>query len=381
MDISKFSKQKTGELIPITGIPGATHSFVPDPFPMKWDFPVALYDLLIEARSSLSHLDGIGRHLPNPHLLLRPLQNREAQKSSSLEGTVTQPEQQMLFEADPRLSDGHDDSLQQYFEVFNYRRALSYGSEETKLPLSLRLIRDLHKILMTNVRGSEYTPGEFRRNQNQVGRPPRYVPPPPNYLMGCLANLEKYFHDNRKYDPLVDAFIVHYQFEAIHPFCDGNGRIGRLLLALTIKEWCSLSNQWLYMSAYFDNHKDRYIDYMFEISTEGKWEEWIRFCLEGVISQTKDAEVRCEKFIALSQDYSHRIEKIRGSNRLNLINNSLFNNPVVLIPELANRFGVTYPTSKSDVEKLIEAGILHELDNTDQRTFFAPEIFRITYED
>jgi Fic family protein len=135
------------------------------------------------------------------------------------------------------------------------------------------------------------------------------------------------------------------------------------------------------MSAYFDNHKDRYIDYMFEISTEGKWEEWIRFCLEGVISQTKDAEVRCEKFIALSQDYSHRIEKIRGSNRLNLINNSLFNNPVVLIPELANRFGVTYPTSKSDVEKLIEAGILHELDNTDQRTFFAPEIFRITYED
>jgi Fic family protein len=293
MDTGKFTQNKTGELVSITGVASLNHAFIPYPLPPHWAWPTRLWPLLLEARTSLAKLDGIGKHLPNPQLLLRPLQNRESLRSSSLEGTYSTPKQQLLFQIDPQYPSSASDPANADREVYNYGRALRlYAENQYELPISLRLIRELHKVLLEGGRGADRRPGEFRKTQNQIGHPARFVPPPPNYLPECLDNFEKYLHQESPYDPLVNAFIAHYQFEAIHPFQDGNGRVGRLLLAIVIKEWCALSDPWLYMSAFFDENRDEYIDRLFRISTEGDWEGWIEFCLRGVVFQARDTENR-----------------------------------------------------------------------------------------
>ena len=382
MDIKQFSEFKTGKLVPVSSVRGASHAFVPNPLPPNWKWPQELWTLLIDARIALASLNGIGKHLPNPQLLLKPLQSREALKSSSLEGTYTMPEKQLVFQLDPQDPTSATDPKNDYKEVFNYSMALQLTMNDVdSLPLSLRLICKLHSILMTGVRGSDKEPGKFRRLQVQVGRPARYVPPPPNETLPCLDNFEKYLHQETSYDPLVNAFLAHYQFEAIHPFRDGNGRVGRLLLALTIAEWCQLTNQWLYMSAYFDNNKDEYIDRLFRISTKGAWKEWIEFCLIGVIEQSKDTENRCEKLLALSEEFKHRIANVKGSYRLNMILDDLLVSPVITIPILAKKFNVRYQTAQADVEKLKKAKIIKRLRGIMQKTYYSPEILTITYQD
>jgi Fic family protein len=382
MNISQFSKNYPGRLVPVSGIPSITHAFLPDPLPPQWLWPDKLYNLLIEAHKSLSKLDGIGSHLPNPQLIIRPLQNREAQISSKLEGTITEPEQQVLFQIEPSYPESENDPRNAQREVFNYGRALRYRQEAGSiLPLSLRLIKKLHLILMDGVRGSEQDPGNFRRVQNMVGSPPHYVPPPINYIEGCLDNLEKYLHKSSPFDSLVNVFIIHYQFEAIHPFRDGNGRVGRLLLAILIKEWCGLSNQWLYMSSFFHKNKDEYIDRLLRVSTHGDWEGWVEFCLRGVVEQATDTEERCERLINLRDEYKERIERVGGSHRLHTIVDELFLLPADTIPRIAKRCDVTYPTAKSDVERLIEVDVIREIGSNRPRVFYAPEILTITYED
>ena len=288
MDPQIFSDKKTGQITPISGALGLTHAFVPNPLPAEWEWPERLWPLLLEAHTALAKLEGIGKYLPNPRLVIRPLQNREAQLSSKLEGTITDPQQQALFQVEPKYPTSKNDPANAYREVFNYARALRLQLEsEEELPLSLRLIRQLHGVLTDGVRGAEQNPGQFRRVQNQIGSPASYVPPPIHYLNGCLDAFEKYLHAEHRFNSLVEAFMVHYQFEAIHPFGDGNGRVGRLLLALTIAEWCGLSNQWLYMSAYFERNKDLYNNLMLRVSTHGNWESWIEFCLKGVVEEAR----------------------------------------------------------------------------------------------
>ena len=381
MDSKEFTKAMTGTLIAIsTGKPDATHAFVPNPLPPAWSWPARLWKLLLEARTAIASLDGTGKHLPNPEILLRPLQNREAQLSSKLEGTITDPQQQALFQADPRYPVSENDPANAYREVFNYGRALRSRLESgVGLPLSLRLIRDLHKILMDGVRGSSQTPGEFRTTQNQIGRPARFVPPPPLHMEQALYDFENYLHASDDYDPLVKAFLSHYQFETIHPFGDGNGRVGRLLLSLTIAEWCGLSSQWLYMSAYFERNKTDYMDLLLSVSTHGNWEGWIEFCLEGVVYQAKDAERRCDRLLALHKDFHRRLDK--GTVRLSKIVESLFESPVVSVLHIKNNFGVTHPTARADLKKLAAMGIVRELERMEHITYYSPEIYRVTYED
>ncbi len=380
MDTGKFGKNKTRELIKIIGIEGLDYAFIPDPLPPKIDFPNNLWPLLLEAGRALAKLDGIGAHLPNSQLLLSPLQNREAIRSSSLEGTFATPEQLLLFQINPEHPVSEMDPRNAYQEVNNYKKALQYhNNAQEKLPFSLRLIRNLHKILLEGVRGENKTPGEFRRVQNQIGRPARYVPPPPNYLDICLDKFEKYLHEPSLYDCLVNAFLVHYQFEAIHPFLDGNGRVGRLILAILIKDWCKLSDQWLYMSAYFDSNKDEYIDRLFNISAEGDWEGWIKFCLIGVVQQATDAISRCEKLIDLTHTFKIRLTRIKGDKRLSSITEDLFVAPFVQVPYIKEKYGITYPTAKSDILKLVDAKILTEFSDVDQKTYYSPEILEIAY--
>jgi len=355
-------------------------AFVPDPLPPKWQWPDALWRNLIEARKCLSSLDGTGKHLPNPEIILRPLQGREAHLSSQLEGTITDPQQQVLFQSEPRYPTSERDPNNAFQEVFNYRKALRLRLDGINdLPLSLRLIRELHVILMDGVRGAEQRPGEFRKIQNQIGWPARFVPPPPENLDETLNAFELYLHTNDNFDPLVRAFLCHYQFETIHPFRDGNGRVGRLLLSLTIADWCGLSSQWLYMSAYFEKHKREYMDLLLSVSTHGAWESWIRFCLEGVVVQSADTEKRCDKLLKLHRDFHDRIKG--GSIRLAKLVDDLFESPVIAVNRYRTTFGVTYPTARSDLKKLEGLGIVKELESMGRITYYCPQIYDVTYEE
>lgn len=384
MDLSKFTEKKTGQLVAISGARGATHAFIPDPLPPEWEWPERLWPLLMNAREELARLDGIGRHLPNPRLLLTPMQNREAQRSSSLEGTYATPRQLALFEMSPTDSALEEEDLQAVLEISNYARALRLRSEtQERLPISLRLIRLLHEVLLTGVCGARSNPGEFRRGQVQVGSRGRYVPPPLNALPGCLDQLEKYLHKEKNLDPLVEAFLAHYQFEAIHPFSDGNGRVGRLLLSITIQDWCGLSEQWLYMSAFYDRHRDEYIQRLFHVSTLGDWEGWIEFCLRGVVEQAVDTQQRCTQLLALREDYKHRLAGKKHPGRINLILEGLFTDPVATASSIMKRYNITHPTARSDLEFLVELGILNtvQLRQRRQKGYFCEDIIQITYED
>lgn len=382
MDIGQFAGNKPGDLIPVEGIQGASHAFLPALLPPDWSWPAELWPLLRDARVELAKLDGIGRYLPNPGLLLRPLENREAQRSSQLEGTYATPRQLLLFELDPVFPESAGDPANAVREVANYSTALRVGLKMLRegMPFSQWFIRELHSQLLNGVRGSDSNPGMFRSQQVQIGRPPRFVPPPAFYLQERLDNFEEIArHDERLYDPLVDAFIMHYQFEAIHPFADGNGRVGRLLLALMITRWCELSNQWLYMSEYFDEHKDEYLERLLRVSTQNDWSGWIRFCLTGVIRQAKDTEQRCANLVVLSAAYIERVRVLGGSWRLQSIVDRLFTLPVVQVPLLAAEHDVSYPTASADVRKLVSAGILEEIQGVPIKTYYAPEITNIIY--
>ncbi|MFZ0704505.1 MAG: Fic family protein [Candidatus Korobacteraceae bacterium] len=381
MDRNDFTENMTGQLIAVpNGPPDVRVAFVPSALPPKWDWPGNLWPLLVEARKSLASLDGTGKHLPNPEILLHPLQGREAQLSSQLEGTFTDPQQQVLFQADPSYPTSSTDPKNAFREVFNYRKALRLRvDQENTLPLSLRLIKELHAILMDGVRGAEQQPGEFRTIQNQIGIPARFVPPPPQHLHETLDQFEKYLHAQDNFDCLVRAFLVHYQFETIHPFRDGNGRVGRLLLSWTIAEWCHLSSQWLYMSAFFEKRKKEYMDRLFNVSTKGDWEGWIRFCLEGVVAQSVDAEKRCDRLLKLQRDFHERIKG--GSVRLSKLVDRLFSSPVITVNQYKKAFNVTYPTARSDLKKLESAGIVQPLANMQEISYYCIPIYRATFED
>ncbi|MGQ0766041.1 MAG: Fic family protein [Gemmatimonadota bacterium] len=326
-------------------------------------------------------MDGTGRHLPNPALLLRPLQQREALRSSSLEGTYAEPSQQALFELDPGAGDPQTQTNSSGREVFNYVQALRLrrgdGSERR---LSLHLIREFHATLLKGVRGADQNPGQFRTRQNQIGRPARFVPPPAHHLHDLLENLEEYLQRPEGLDPLVAAFVAHYQFETIHPFMDGNGRVGRLLLALTIQEWCQLSDQWLFMSPFFERRKDEYMDLMLGVSTDGRWTQWIDFCLEGVADQAGDAIARCERLLKLRRDFHERL-RTQGGTKLQSIVDDLFITPAVRVTDVVSRSGVTYPTARTYLRRLERLGIVAEFPAAPQIAYICPAIIEATHSD
>jgi Fic family protein len=377
MDLRKFSKTGPGRIVPIEG---KEHAFIPDPLPPKWRFPERLWPLLLEARESLALLEGVGRTLPDSSLLLRPLQSREAIQSSRLEGTYATPRELLLFEIEPKQPTSEQDPANDWREVYNYQKSLEFGTT-SELPHSLRLIRELHRILMTGVRGREHAPGEFRRVQVAIGPSFRFVPPPPQYLSECLDSFEKHLHAESVLDPLVDCFLAHYQFETIHPFRDGNGRVGRLLLAMMIQQHCKLTKPWLYLSEFFEKNRDDYRERLFNVSAKAAWTEWVEFCLQGTSEQAKATIQRCENLRIIKDDYMQRLTATGGSVRLNKIVEDLFYSPIIELAHLPERLGVTYPTAKSDAERLVEVGILAELPDTTVRTFYAPEIYRIAYGD
>ncbi len=377
MDHKKFGDRSPGKLVPSWGEDWA---FVPESLPPKWEFPVSLWPLLAEAREKLALLEGVGRTLPNPSLLLKPLGRREAIQSSRIEGTYASPKELLLFEMEPREPKAGEDRVSDWQEVWNHQAALDYAIA-SELPLSLRLIREVHSILMRGVRGKDKAPGEFRRVPVAIGDGRRFIPPPADQLKTCLDSLERYFHAPARQDPLVECFLTHYQFETIHPFMDGNGRVGRLLLVIMIQQRCHLTKPWLYLSDYFEQRRDEYCQRLFEVSAQGAWTEWVEFCLRGTILQAAATVSRCDKLRAIREDYMRRLTDVGGSVRLNNIVEGLFNSPFVRITDIAAKLRVTYPTAKADVERLIQAKILRGVPNVPQKTFYAEEVYKVAYGD
>jgi Fic family protein len=386
MDSTLFTERKTGQLVPIKVHTQDDWAFVPNALPpLGWSFPNRLWPLLAKAKEKLGMLNGIGRTLDDPQLLLQPLGGREAITSSALEGTHATPEELMLFELSPTRPRSESDRSNEWREVANYRAALNEGGRllgRENLPFCSRVFKSLHARLFDETRGRYTGPGEFRQHQVAVGSDRRYIPPTVAHLERCLNDLEVYINaEQPDLDPLVKAYMVHYQFEAIHPFYDGNGRIGRVLLSLMVYKWCGFQCPWLYMSAYFERYKDEYISKMFRISTRGEWDEWLEFCLRGTIVQAEDAIRRCDGLTKLKREMQKRIEDGRhASSRTHRIVDRLFTHPVVKIAWLSRDFGVTYPTAKDDVERLERAGILRPLSGVSPKAYYAPEIMKVAYD-
>lgn len=367
MNPDEFKASKTGRLVPtLRGM-----AFVPNPLPPPLLDLAPLVSLVSRAERALGELSGIGRTLPNPYLLIRPFMRREAVASSKIEGTVTTLSQLLLFEVDEESNRAPEDAR----EVLNYVRALEHSLERLEhLPISARLIREAHKILLTNVpsdRGAQIIPGEFRKDQNWIGarliENARYVPPPPQEVPQAMSELEKYINDgDRQVPTLIQLALIHYQFEAIHPFPDGNGRVGRLLIPLILCERKEISQPLLYMSSYFEKNYSDYIDHMLAISKMGLWERWIEFFLQGIEEACNDAIERAQSLQALQKTYYAKIQRARSSALLGRIIDLLFEHPAISVPYAADRLHISYNAAKNNITRLVEAQILRPSD-TDSR--------------
>jgi len=380
MDKHKFTDKMTGSLARILE-PKPDWAFIPNKLPANWAFDPALWPLLAEAKETLGTLNGIGQTLQEPNLLLRPLLNREAIASSSIEGTFVTPQQLLLYGLDPKEAHSQRGKVAEWREVFNYGLALERGCEALKsLPVCNRVIKDMHAVLMNGVSSGLNKPGVFRQFQVHIGSNGRFVPPPPEHALKLMDDLENYVNTcDPGLDQLVRAFLVHYQFEAIHPFGDGNGRVGRALLALMIYNWLDHSKPWVYLSAFFEANKDEYIQKLFNVSARGEWTEWVEFCLRGTVMQANDSIRRCREFKRLLGKYQNLVTS--PSCRTHRLIDKLFISPVVTITSAAKDFGVDYQTARRDLEKLIEVKILQEVTGHRPRLFCAPEIMSVAYDE
>lgn len=365
MDYRTFQNSPAGRVLYTTGRDYYYWAFVPHPLPPVVAWTAELVATLSQADRSLGELSGLGWQLPNPHLLMTPFLRREAVLSSQIEGTQASLTDLYIFEAQQLPLFGRPADVR---EVYNYVQALEYGVERLNtLPLSLRLIGELHERLMTDVRGDDQTPGEFRRSQNWIGAPgctlndAAYVPPPPDEMLGALGLLEKFLHAETPLPPLVRLGMIHYQFEAIHPFGDGNGRVGRLLITLLLCAWKLLPQPLLSLSAYFEAHRQEYYDHLLAVSQHGAWDEWLRFFLRGVTEQSQDAVSRAGRLQALREDYRVRLQATPASARVLQVVDLLFTRPLVSIAQVAQALGVSFAQATRYIETLLRAGLLREI--------------------
>lgn len=363
MDATEFEESTAGRLVRVTSGPTPYWAFIPNALPPSIDWTAELISKLSAADRALGQLAGVGRNLPNPHLLIGPFKRREAVLSSRIEGTQASLSDLLLFEAIP---DAHP-PVADVREVANYVEALEYGlARQTTLPMSLRLIREMHARLMAGVRGRERTPGEFRRAQNWIGPPgctvtnATFVPPPPHELSPAMDRFEEYLHAPSDLPPLVRLALIHYQFEALHPFLDGNGRIGRLLITLLLCMEAILPGPLLYLSVYFERYRSQYYEGLLRVSRDGAWSEWIDFFLRGAAEQAMDAVERADRLLRLREEFHQRLHAARRSALLLKLTDELFAFPATTISRTAALLEVTPAAAHGSVTKLVQAGILRE---------------------
>jgi Fic family protein len=363
-------------------------AFVPAPLPPELDL-ARLALPLATASVAIGELKGAARRLQNPYMLIDPLQRREALTSSAMEGTITTLGDLVLEEAGDNQPLGDDAR-----EAYNYVRAIEATTKMLeKLPIiSHRVIKEAHMLLLRGLsptRGAGKRPGQYKVHQNAVGRPgetihtARYVPPPPQQTQQCMGELESYINrDNQNpAGRLIDMALVHYQFEAIHPFDDGNGRIGRMLTTLMAQQSGLLDLPILHMSAHLEKNKDEYIDRLFAVSTEALWEDWTVFFLGAVEASCKEATAIVDRIIRLQSDLRRRAQEAGKSPRLTMIVDALFSKSWTNATEVQKICNVTFPTAQSDLKTLVQHGLLREMQGRTSKIYFAPEILALSDRD
>lgn len=354
-------------------------TFNPNPLPPPIEMTPVLTRALSEADRAIGRLAGEGQHLPNPHLLLRPFVRREAVHSSHIEGTQATLGELLAAEAGAIVEHSPDDLR----EVGNYVVALEEGIRELeRIPLSLRLVRDMHARLMRGVRGEYATPGEFRRSQNWIGpagctlQNASYVPPPPESLMDHLGTWEKFLHD-RSLPPLLQVGLIHYQFEAIHPFLDGNGRVGRLMITLFLQERGLLPAPLLYLSAFFDATRSEYYERLSAVTQKADWQGWLHYFLNGVARQSEDALGRCEQINELLSRWREAVAGTKADTPRKIVEH-IASNPFITGRGIQRELHIGYNTGMRAVERLIDAGILRQVGTGQRdRVFCAKELLDI----
>ena len=354
----------------------AIHAFVPHPLPPTPGPEVTGQRARMheQALVACGRLDSITQLLPEPDLFLYAYIRREALVSSQIEGTQSSFSDLLLFELDEAPGVPFDDVV----EVSNYIAALTHGLYRLRsgFPLSNRLIREMHELLLARGRGAEKQPGEFRRSQNWIGgtRPgnAQFVPPPPDYVEDAMAALEVFLHDeNLPFSALIKAALAHVQFETIHPFLDGNGRIGRLLIALTLHQDGILHEPLLYLSLYFKQNRAEYYRLLDTVRYDGDWEAWLDFFLEGVRTTATGAVETANRLVALFQEDAARIHSLGRSapNTLRIFN-AFRSRPVASIKDIRRRTGVAAPTAGRAIDALEELGIVQEITGRQRDRIF-----------
>lgn len=377
MDPSAFGENATGELYNDEGY----YSFRPDQLPPDLVISGELAEKLAEASRAVGNLSGIGYTVQNPRMLLRPFIRKEAVQSSQIEGTKATISDLYVHEAGQSriLSEPQRGDVT---EVANYVDATQQGITALEdSNISLELIKSLHRTLLTGVRGQKKNPGEFRDTQNAIGahnpRDARYVPPPPHAVSPLMRDLESFIQNGADMNTLVEIGIVHYQFETIHPFLDGNGRMGRLIITLMLYERSLLPQPFLYLSSYFNRNRDEYINRLFSVSADGQWEEWLEFFLDAVKEQAEEAFSRSRALLELQEEYRKRYQSDRSETLLGLVY-QLFDNPIVTASQVEEKLRVTNPTANKAINRLSNDGILYERTGQQRyRVFEAREVLDV----
>src|SRR2546426_335178 len=352
-------------------------AFVPPMLPPSPSLQLdgSLQDILERALVALGRLDSVSTLLPDAQLFLYTYVRKEAVLSSQIEGTQSTLSDLLLFE----LEEAPGVPLGEVMEVSNYVRALEHGLESLRrgLPVSKRLFREIHEVLLESGRGADKQPGEFRRTQNWIGgtRPgdAEFVPPPPHLVLDCLDALERFLHDRpERTSPLVKAALAHAQFETIHPFLDGNGRIGRLLIVLVLCAEKILAEPLLYLSLYLKQHRARYYELLDVVRREGDWEEWLTFFAEAVRTTAESAVETARTLTDLFRGDRERIGGLgRGAGSALRIHHELERRPVATIPWLSRATGLSFPTVGHSIKGLIQLGIVRELTGRERNRVFA----------
>lgn len=375
MNVEQFtSGESPGELVNS----GGDVAFKPDALPPDIKLGDELLDVFERATINVGQLSGVGRRVENPRMLISPFIYKEAVLSSEIEGTrVTLSD---VYEYDVGKENGASGpSRNELREVHNYVRALFQGIEEIDEGIDLALIRRLHDTLMSGVRGENKQPGEFRDTQVYIGGRGEdvwFVPPPSSVVPYAMENLETYVQTGGRYQALIDIGLVHYQFETIHPFRDGNGRMGRLLIMLQMCNSGLLPDPYLYPSSYFNRNREEYTDRLLAVSRDNAWKDWLIFFLEGISQQAEEAFSRASELLDLREEYQeiYRDE----ANSVSHLTTEIFTKPYLTVNEAKDILGMTYNAANNAVSKLESDGVLEEITgNSRNRVFRAREVFEI----
>ncbi|MBD5477623.1 MAG: Fic family protein [Lachnospiraceae bacterium] len=356
----------------------AYKSFVPNPLPPVP--PIELTEdivaILIKAHSQIAVLESIATRIPNVELFISMYIRKEALMSSQIEGTQATLEDIL----DPMLDANTNRNVS---DVVNYIKATEIAIKRLiELPLCNRLIKETHAVLMSGVRGQEKNPGEFRRSQNWIGgqgstlKNARYIPPSPDNMVEAMSDLEKYINADDDMDALIRVALIHYQFETIHPFLDGNGRVGRLLITLFLMEKKVLTSPALYISYFLKKNRVEYYDRMTEVRSKGNYEQWVKFFLQALMESAEDAIATIDELIVLHDANMDIISKLgRATKNARLVFNYLEANPIIEIRKTAEALDIAFNTASSAVTKLVDAGILVQTSNASRNRTFAYESY------